>query len=40
MKIATMVSIEISIGNDATFEVCNEESDNEAVVTDCSAECS
>lgn len=40
MKIATIVSIEISIGSDAPVEVCDEESDREAVVIDCSAECS
>lgn len=40
VKIATMVSIEISMGSDAPVEVCDEESDSEAEVIDCSAECS
>jgi hypothetical protein len=40
VKIATTVSIEISMGREATGVACNEESDNEAAVTDWSAECS
>jgi hypothetical protein len=40
VKIATTVSIEISIGRDTTGAACKEESDNEAAVTDWSAACS
>jgi len=41
MKMANIVSIDISIGKDATGElVDDEEESNEAAVTDWSAECS
>lgn len=39
MKIATTVSIDMSIGKDAG-ELCEADCDNDAVLIDCSAECS